>query len=181
MRLENLLKRNQTKNALKYLKELSFSRKSLSYSNEINIDEVNYQVLTNGYSIIWLENHLELPKCPDDLQYPDTKIFMNDGQNIKVNIDVDKLYELSKQYRKTKKETLFCCIKYNNERIYFNTKFLMDMYKLLGTTEVDTYVKDIISPILFKDKNSRSVGILLPVRMFEQSKENYKDITKYEE
>lgn len=180
MRLENLLKRNQTKNALKYLEEVVFSQRSLSYSNEIEVEGINYQVLCDGYSVIWLENHLDLPKLPDGLQYPDTKRFFNIGQNIKVNIDIDKLYELSKQFRKTKKETHYCYIKYDNERIYFNIKYLMDIYKLLGTTEVDTYVRNILNPILFKDKKSRSAGILLPVRMYGSSIENAKDVTKYE-
>lgn len=180
MRLETILKRYQTNNALKYLNNKKRGQKFCHYSNEIEIDGINYQVMTNTYSIIWLEKHLELPKMPDDIQYPDTTKFFNDGQDIKVSIDVDKLYGLSKQYKVRQEATHYCCIKYNDDTIYLNIKYLMDVYKLLGTIKVDAYVKNSITPILLKDKNSNSVGILCPIIGYGNIKELAKDITKYE-
>lgn len=72
MKLETILNRNQIKYATKYLKEASKKVKSgvLGYCSKENINDNDYQVLTNSYSCILLTEELDLPKCPNELSFP---------------------------------------------------------------------------------------------------------------
>lgn len=171
MKLETILNRNQLKNATKYLKEASKKVKSgsLGYCLNENINHIDYQVLTNSYSCILLAEGLDLPKCPEELNFPKVKNIFDmvlNSKNVEVKIDFDDLYQKSKEYRKTKEETKIYKVKVDNDIAYFDIKILMDTFKVLGTTEVYLYMKNTVSPLLIKCKNSKNIAVCLPVRVY---------------
>ena len=172
MKLETILNRNQIKYATKYLKEASKKVKSgaLGYCSKENVNDNDYQVLTNSYSCILLSEGLDLPKCPDELSFPKVERIFDmvlNSKNIEVKIDFDDLYQKSKEYRKTKEETKIYKVKVDNDIAYFDIKILMDTFKVLGTTEVALYMKNTVSPLLIKCKNSENMAICLPVRVYK--------------
>ena len=177
MNLETYLNKYQEKNALKYLEDVTTARKTLKYSGYLVQYDKCYQVLTNSYSIIWLDKHLDLPVCPENLQYPKTDRFFNEYGDIEIEIDLNKLYELSKKYRKRDDKTKFCKINNGNEFIYFNIKLLMNTIKVLGTSQVTVYASSHYKPIIINDINSRSKCLILPIRTYSNSV-HIVDITK---
>lgn len=171
MKLETILNRNQIKYAIKYLKEASNKVKSgaLGYCSKENINDNDYQVLTNSYSCILLTEELDLPKCPNELSFPKVRNIFDmvlNSKSVEVKIDFDDLYQKSKEYRKTKEETKIYKIKVDNDIAYFDIKILMDTFKVLGTTEVYLYMKNTVSPLLIKCKNSENIAVCLPVRVY---------------
>lgn len=172
MKLETILNKNQLKNATKYLKEASKKVKSgvLGYCSKENVNDNDYQVLTNSYSCVLLAEVLDLPKCPDELSFPKVRYIFDmvlNSKGVEVKIDFDDLYQKSKEYRKTKEETKIYKVKVDNDIAYFDIKILMDTFKVLGTTEVTLYMKNIVSPLLIKCKNNGNIAVCLPIRVYK--------------
>lgn len=172
MKLETILNRNQIKYATKYLKEASKEVKSgaLGYCSKENVNDNDYQVLTNSYSCILLSEGLDLPECPNKLSFPKVERIFDmvlNSKNTEVEIDFDDLYQKSKEYRKTKEETKIYKVKVDNDIAYFDVKILMDTFKALGTTEVDLSMRGKLEPLLIKCKNNNNMALCLPIKVYK--------------
>lgn len=172
MKLETILNRNQLKNATKYLKEASKKVKSgaLGYCSNENINHIDYQVLTNSYSCVLLAEGLDLPKCPEELNFPKVRNIFDmvlHSKKTELKIDFDDLYQKSKEYRKTREETKFYKVNFDNDIAYFDIEILMNTFKVLGTTEVDLFMRGKFEPLLIKCKNNNNMALCLPIRIYE--------------
>ena len=95
-------------------------------------------------------------------------LLAREGRNnlIKMAITEDRVYITSRSEEGNVKEEVFCEREGNNLEIGFNSKYIMDVLKVLSDEEVYMEFNSSVSPCLIKPVEGDSfVYLILPVRM----------------
>jgi hypothetical protein len=157
-------KKQRAKKALSFLKALNKKwRPVLAYTDIQN----DFQVFTDSYIAFYLKDHLELPKVPDDMNYPNVSCFI-DKLNTDNKIELDFNYYLNglktKQFLPENKAYFKDGNK--NINICFDVKLFKNVIDILGTTDLQVYYNGDFKPLLFINENNGDKAILLPCRQY---------------
>lgn len=157
-------KKQRTKKALSFLNKLSKGTRPILGYTDIQND---YQVFTDSYEAFYLKDHLELPKVPDNMNYPNVSCFI-DKLSTDIQIELDFNYYLNglktKQFSPENKA--YFKDENKNINICFDTKLFKNVIDILGTTDLKVYYNGDFRPLLFINENTGDKAILLPCRQY---------------
>lgn len=157
-------KKQRTKKVLSFLSKLNKStRPILGYTDVQN----DFQVFTDSYTAFYLKDHLELPKVPKNLNYPNISRFI-DTLNTDIKIKLDFNYYLNglktKQFLPENKA--WFKDENKNINICFDAKLFKNVIDILGTTDLQVYYNGDFKPLLFINENNGDKAILSPCRQY---------------
>lgn len=179
--------KKRLKSILSYLKN---ERIALQHSYLETFNGVEYQIITDSFSIFFFEEHLDLPKLPEELSYPNVKPFIKyfELEGHEVNLDYNKIcnsIKAHKQYFKSirKDSVIPVYVEINNNNYcFFDSNRLKSIYDIMGTKELSfkiAFIKNTYtaySVLLFENNKNQDKGFLLPMRSFEHNMKNVEKV-----
>ena len=152
------MNKTQIKNAIDFKNQTSIKKgHKLIYTRD------NKTFICNGFIFLILQNNCfeGIEKAlPEDKSGIETKFNESEEKNIyQIDIDLNSVKEFKKTLRSHLEKPYI--IEYNNIKYCFNSKYILDIFKILGNKTVAYISNSNKDPLYFKSEYG--VALLMPV------------------
>lgn len=136
-----------------------------------NIKGVDHLCLTDSYRAVFLKKFIDIPthEGEDVSKYPTMERLIPNWDSIgKQTVKYKDMNTLCKQTEREKEGIKLVTFTVGSQKINFNLEYLVDMFKMLGSNELEIEFYGVYKPLILRPTdNDNGFGLMVPVRSYD--------------